>query len=361
MAATLAATSAAFADPIGDKQAEERGVLARIGQLGHDLDRATEAYDGATYRLQQVRASLRSNEYRLKIARRNVRVSERRLAAWLRSVYASGSTDSTVDVLLDARSLGDVITALDDANRVSQADSEIVATVNRFRRAVARRRSELLRMRASEQRIVSERAAARARIVAGLGEQRQLLSSIRSEIAHLRHEEAVRQAQLAAQAAARLAQQRFAEQRALSTVTVGATAESANDPGGLPSAAVVPPSQIGSRVVAIAEQYLGAPYVWGAAGPDAFDCSGLVSYVFAQVGIGLPHFAAAQWTYGTYVPEDQLEPGDLVFFENLGHVGIYIGAGEYIQAPHPGDVVKITPLSEPWSEANYFGAKRITS
>jgi len=122
----------------------------------------------------------------------------------------------------------------------------------------------------------------------------------------------------------------------------------------------VPPSQIGSRVVAIAERYLGLPYVWGAAGPDAFDCSGLVTYVFAQVGISLPHFAAAQWNYGVYVSEDQLEPGDLVFFENLGHVGIYIGGGYYIEAPHPGDVVQITPLSEPWSSANYFGAKRIT-
>jgi peptidoglycan DL-endopeptidase CwlO len=336
-------------------------VLAQVAQLGRQLDRATEAYDGATYRLDRIRASLRVNEYELKIARRNVRVAELRLGARLRDIYISGSPDSALEVLLDARSLDDVITTLDDASRFSHTDSQTVAEVNRYERAVTRGHAYLSRMRAAEERVVSERAAARARIVSGLAAQRRLISSIRSQIAQLRHEEAVRQAQLAAQAAARLAQQRFAEQQALRTLAVGATAESASGPSGFPSAAVVPPSQVGSRVVAIAEQYLGRPYVWGAAGPYAFDCSGLVTYVFAQVGISLPHFAAAQWNYGVYVPKDQLEAGDLVFFENLGHVGIYIGSGEYIQAPQPGDVVKITPLSDPWSESNYFGAKRITS
>jgi cell wall-associated NlpC family hydrolase len=82
-------------------------------------------------------------------------------------------------------------------------------------------------------------------------------------------------------------------------------------------------------------------------------------YVFAQVGISLPHYAAAQWNYGVYVSQDQLQPGDLVFFANLNHVGIYIGNDNYIQAPQTGDVVKITSLSDPWSQAAYFGARRI--
>jgi cell wall-associated NlpC family hydrolase len=361
VSATLFAPTIASADSIGGKQAQARRVLAQLDELGHELDRASEAYDGATYRLHEIRASLQVNEYELRIARRNARVAELRLGSRLRDLYMSGWQDSTLEVLLDARSLDDVITSLDDANRVSHADTQIVAEVDRYKHAVTRRHSALSRERRTEERVVVERAAARARIVSGLAEQKRLLSSIRNQIAQLRHEEAVRQAQLAAQAAARLAQQRFAEQQALRTLAVGATAESASGPSGFPSAAVVPPSQVGSRVVGIAEQYLGLPYVWGAAGPYAFDCSGLVTYVFAQVGLSLPHFAAAQWNYGVYVPKDQLEPGDLVFFENLGHVGIYVGAGQYIQAPHPGDVVKITPLSDPWSESNYFGAKRITS
>ena len=104
---------------------------------------------------------------------------------------------------------------------------------------------------------------------------------------------------------------------------------------------------IGDRAVAIAMQYLGVPYVWAGASPfSGFDCSGLTMYVYAQLGIHLTHFAGAQYNEGTRIPVELLEPGDLVFFEpgrlGPGHVGIYIGAGEFIQAPHTGDVVKVS-------------------
>ena len=106
---------------------------------------------------------------------------------------------------------------------------------------------------------------------------------------------------------------------------------------------VAPPSQY-TGVVGIAMQYLGTPYVWGGSSPGGFDCSGLVMFVYSQVGVSLPHNAAAQYNYGVPVSRDQLEPGDLVFFDGLGHVGIYIGSGEFIHAPHTGDVVKISSL-----------------
>jgi cell wall-associated NlpC family hydrolase len=121
-------------------------------------------------------------------------------------------------------------------------------------------------------------------------------------------------------------------------------------------ATVVPPSQYGG-VVGIAMQYLGTPYVWAGASPGGFDCSGFTSYVYAQVGVSLPHNAAAQYGYGTPVPYDQLQPGDLVFFDGLGHVGLYIGGGEFIHAPHTGDVVKISSLAE--YAGSFVGARRI--
>jgi peptidoglycan DL-endopeptidase CwlO len=356
-AALVAAGSARSDSPIQEKQAEARQVLARIDALGHALDRATEAYDGATYHLRRIREGLRVVGVQLRVARHNYRVAEDQLAARLRGIYMSGPTDSTLEVILGARSLDEVITALETQNQLAHQDTELVREVTTFRAAVTRRDALLRRAKGIEERIVAERAAARARIASGLAEQHRLLGSSKNEIATLVHQQAVEEAQLAAEAQARLAEQRAASQAALNSVVVGATAESPNGAGG--SATVLPPSAIGSRVVAIAEQYLGRPYVWGAAGPYAFDCSGLVMYVFDQVGISLPHYAAAQWNYGTYVPKDLLEPGDLVFFDDLGHVGIYVGGGDYIQAPQPGDVVKITPLSDPWSEANYYGAKRI--
>ena len=106
-------------------------------------------------------------------------------------------------------------------------------------------------------------------------------------------------------------------------------------------------------------QYLGTPYVWGGSSPGGFDCSGFVMYVYAQVGVSLPHHAASMFNYGTPVSKDQLEPGDLVFFDGLGHNGIYIGGGQFIHSPHTGDVVKISSLSDSWYAATFVGARRI--
>ena len=119
---------------------------------------------------------------------------------------------------------------------------------------------------------------------------------------------------------------------------------------------------IGDRAVAIAMQYLGVPYVWAGASPfSGFDCSGLTMYVYGQLGVHLIHFAGAQYNEGTRIPIELLAPGDLVFFHpgrlGPGHVGIYIGAGEFIQAPHTGDVVRISALTGKYA-LSYVGAVR---
>lgn len=120
---------------------------------------------------------------------------------------------------------------------------------------------------------------------------------------------------------------------------------------------------IGFRAVAIAERFLGVPYVWGGADPaTGFDCSGLVMYAYGQLGIGLLHFSGAQYHQGAPVPAGALAPGDLVFFHpgplGPGHVGMYVGAGRFVHAPHAGDVVRISSLSEFGYASSYVGAVR---
>jgi cell wall-associated NlpC family hydrolase len=129
---------------------------------------------------------------------------------------------------------------------------------------------------------------------------------------------------------------------------------------GLFSATLPGADQTGA--VSIALQYLGVPYKWAGATPQSgFDCSGLVQYVYAQLGVSLPHNTVLQWNSpdAVSVPRDQLQPGDLVFFNGLDHVGIYVGNGDFIDAPHTGASVRIDSLGERWYAARYDGAKRV--
>jgi len=126
-----------------------------------------------------------------------------------------------------------------------------------------------------------------------------------------------------------------------------------------PISAAAPPARYGG-VVSIAMGFLGTPYLWGGASPDdGFDCSGFIMYVYSQLGVSLPHNAAAQYGTGTPVSQSDLQPGDLVFFDGLGHNGIYIGGGQFIHSPHTGDVVKISGLSDSWYASTYVGARRL--
>lgn len=120
---------------------------------------------------------------------------------------------------------------------------------------------------------------------------------------------------------------------------------------------VTPAQRLGLRAVAIARRQLGTPYAWGGASPSGFDCSGLVAYVYGRLGIEVPHNAAAQFRVGRPVPVGKLEPGDLVFFHGLGHVGIAVGDGRYIHAPQSGRRVEFASLAP--RRGTIDGARRL--
>ena len=120
---------------------------------------------------------------------------------------------------------------------------------------------------------------------------------------------------------------------------------------------------VGWDAVAVAEHYLGVRYLWGGNNPQAgFDCSGFVKFVYAQLGLTLAHYAATQYVTTPHIDPSELQAGDLVFFEpradGPGHVGIYIGEGQLIEAPHTGDVVKLAPLAELRAALGFVGATR---
>jgi peptidoglycan DL-endopeptidase CwlO len=357
LAALLAlAVGPASADPgIRDKQAQAQAILVELDSLDQSLAVAIEAYNYANVELDRIDVDLDKNARHLVAARKSLKVSQKRIAKRLRDLYVKGDGDSTLEVLLGSRSLDDVIARVEAIQRVSSQDARILNEVKRYKAEVEAHRKSLRESRADQVRIVDERASQRASIEGQLAERQALYASVKDEIVRLQEAEQRRQAALAAQARARAQAAELAAQAAASAPQTS-VATTTYDPGIVP-VAPPPDGTRASQVVSIALQYLGVPYVWGGMSPSGFDCSGLTSYVYAQIGISLPHHAASQFNYGVPVGYDDLQPADLVFFSGLGHMGMYIGGGQFIHAPHTGDVVRIAYMSE--RAGDFVGARRV--
>jgi cell wall-associated NlpC family hydrolase len=145
--------------------------------------------------------------------------------------------------------------------------------------------------------------------------------------------------------------------------TVTAATTSSSDAATIANAEATAPTPTAQHAIAVASQYLGTPYHFGGASPaSGFDCSGLAQYAYGQSGVGLPRVAADQFKVGQPVDRASLQPGDLVFFQDstgyIHHVGMYLGDDKFIQAPHTGDVVKISSLDEPYYAGQFAGGRR---
>jgi cell wall-associated NlpC family hydrolase len=351
LAVGLATSASASAEPggISSKQAQARSVLAQVQQLDSSLEHAIESFNLANVRLDRVKADLRENRRELEIAKTNLARARAALAEHAVAVYTSGAQGSDLEVLLGATSLDDFLSRLDTVNRVSDQGSQVLGEVVTFRAEVRRRRERLKHARAQAAALVAERARQKASIESQLAQRRSMLSSIKDEIARMQAAERARQAKLAREARAQTT-----AAASPAHVFVAPVEQAVEEP---PASLPAPPARYGG-VVGIAMQYLGTPYVYGGASPAGFDCSGFVMYVFAQIGVSLPHNAAAQYGYGSPVSRDQLQPGDLVFFDGLGHDGIYVGGNAFIHSPHTGDVVKISSMTG-WYASTYVGARRL--
>jgi peptidoglycan DL-endopeptidase CwlO len=328
-ACVFAAT--ASSSPVGTKRAQAQQVLVEIQSIDSNLEKVVEAYNASQIKLNAIEAEQKVNERRLEVARSNYRRAQSFLQQRLVALYTS-EDQSALEILLGSASLDDLLNRVDTVNRVSDQDTRIAREARSFRAEIKKREGELKKAQSDQARVVADQAAKKASIESQLAARQRLLGSIKSEIARLQKEEAAQQAQLAAQARSRLGGQTFSG-------------------GGNPAGHY-------GGVVGIAMRYLGVPYVWGGASPSGFDCSGFVMYVFAQAGVSLPHNAAMQYGYGSPVSRESLAPGDLVFFDGLGHVGIYIGGGQFVHAPHTGDVVKISSMTG-WYASTYVGARRL--
>jgi peptidoglycan DL-endopeptidase CwlO len=325
--------------------------MAHVQQLGASLETAIAQYQYATIRLQRIQRDLKTNRRELHIAQSNLKTSQKVIARRLVTLYRN-EAPSTLEVIFGAKSLDDMMNRIDSEKTVSKLDASVLHNVKSSRKTVEASGKILAHEHALQQQIVAQRAANKREIESKLAEQRRLLSSIKGQIAQLQAAERARQERIAREAQARLIAAKGAQAQAQDSTVVGI---SATTPGA--DTVVAPPSQYGNGVVSYAMQMIGTPYVWGGGAPGGFDCSGLVMWAYAQVGVSLPHSSYAQWNYGVSVSAGELEPGDLVFFDGLGHVGMYIGGGQFIEAPHTGAFVQISNLADRMGD--YVGARRI--
>ena len=306
-------------------QAKVDKVRKELNALDVSLEKAVQRYDLANEQLAEVQTKVEAATRQLKVAQYQLRVAQNTLNNRVVAMYKQRPID-LLDVVFEAHSFDDMVTQLRTINELSANDSRIVTNVSRYEATVQQKHDVLARARVEARRLVTQVTNEKAGIEGQIAARQHVLDGAKAEVKKIQHQEAVAEARAAAAAAA-----------AMGTVW--------RNPRGIPAG---PAGNGHPEVIAIARKYLGIPYVYGAADPSVgFDCSGLVMYCYAQIGIQLPHYSGYQQNMGVPVPMNALRPGDLVFmgYPVSYHVALYAGGGQVIEAPYTGAVVRYSSVS----------------
>ena len=355
---TLSGLAQAYTPAINKAESQAAALRNLIDQLDEELSAAAEEYDYANQQLEDTQAAIKKTQKLLTQSETDLTTVQDRLNQRVVEIYKAGDLDMLA-VLLDASSFTEMIDRYDQLQRLSRQDADLLRQVQDYKTQVTDRKAQLDAQLLQEQIDVQRTTAAKDKVTAQLAKQEKALRGKEAQIAKLKKAEAARQAALlaAAKKAAAEAARKAAAARAAAAAAARNNRTTTTEGSGGGSGGGGPIGYNGDKaaqVVDIALQYVGVPYVWGASSPSGFDCSGLVKYAYGKIGIYLPHSSGMMYSYGVYVPQSELKPGDLVFFYNpIHHVGIYIGNGQMVNAT--GDHVQIGTV---W-KSSYHGARRI--
>lgn len=355
----LSPVASAFAAPstadIEQKRDEAVAAQAELDDLAAQLELRTEEYYAITAALQETRDEV--DKARAELERADLELSAKtdRLEQRAEGMYRSGPVE-LLEVLLGTTSFQDFLTRMDWLGRIGRNDAEILQSVKEARARVDQVRKTLERREEEQAALRAESKIKQAEVAAAVSRQKTYVDTLNAEVAQLVREEEERQRQLAeerARIAAEEAARRAAQEASMETVPYVDTGELGS---GHPEA------------LTVGLQYIGVPYVWGGSTPAGFDCSGLTQYVYREIGISIPRTSREQFKSGTRVPAnraDLLAVGDLVFFgyggdsNQVHHVGIYAGGGNYLHAPYTGASVRVDSLDERISsKGDYVGGSR---
>jgi peptidoglycan DL-endopeptidase CwlO len=320
-----------LADKVLDaKRAKYARTRSDIRRLDNRAEFLTEQYDHVVWQLGVLRRRMRIATHRLILERARLRNEQGILSELIVEQYKGGDP-ATIDLVLSASSISQVAGGMDLKARLDAAVSETVKAINAARIAIAAQRRTIAAAQVKARHDKREITIRRHQITKALRRRHRLVARLGRQITVMTAADRIGQAELALDA------QKW--------LTADLRADVA-DPG----------QEMRDHVALDALQQIGVPYVWGGATPKGFDCSGLVMWLYAKYGVALPHFAASQFHLGPQITKADLRPGDLVFFHDLGHVGMYIGNGWVVHAPHTGDFVRMAPFSMGWFQATFVGA-----
>ena len=273
-----------------------------------------------------MQAKVSSTTLQLALATSQLQTAQQKLEDSAVAMYEQRPTD-ILDVIFSSHSFDELTSQVSAFRALGAGNAEIVAAVQRNQTVVQQQRDQLVIAQDQARALLQDVLLRKAGIETAVARQKDIFASAKAEVATITQEEAAEAARAAAAAKTAFQAGVWRNPRAIPAGPAG--------PGH-------------PEVIAIARKYLGIPYVYGAADPKVgFDCSGLVMYCYAQIGIQLPHYSGFQQNMGVPVQMDDLRPGDLVFmgYPVSYHVALYAGNGTVIEAPHTGDVVKYWPVS----------------
>jgi cell wall-associated NlpC family hydrolase len=309
-AAVLLQGSASQAQTVSP-QPSLKDLVAEATQLSNEVDSLGQQYDGLKIQLAQANSEVKTANLAASRAEAAMAGSQKAVAQLAAMGYMNGGMDPTLQMLTS----GNPNLFLSQASTVQQLDDEAGMRLSTLQR----------------EQVAAQRAQTTAK--EEIATANQLQTEINGKVKSIHAKLNVLNSSAMSQAMAVFAKT-----------------------GSYPNLVLPEATNVGTTALRAALTQRGKPYVWGAAGPDSYDCSGLVLWAFAQEGISLPHYTGDQWNSGMHVSRADLEPGDLVFFfADLGHVGLYIGNGLMVDAPSTGQVVQVQPVF--WD--SFVGAVRI--
>jgi len=334
--------SAASASTIDDQRAEAQRLQQQIDANGEKISMLAERYDAAELRLDTAKKETARVQRRLAGAQAETARLQTQVGRRAASMYMRSGIQSPLD-FLDTSSVAAAGSRAKYAATTAALDVAALDRLRASREDLHVAENQLERARSDAQKEVDAIEASRREVESANAKQAQLLAQVKGEIATLIKQEQARQAALEkARSDARLRQLRAQQ---ASDQTSAPSSPGGRDPSGLPPPNVPAPSPGAAAAVAYAKAQLGKPYRYAGVGPDAYDCSGLTMMAWAQGGVSMPHGSIAQGNMFPRVPDNAMEPGDLViYYPDHHHVGMYVGGGMTISATHTGDFVRLQPV-----------------